>query len=437
MSALLASYPDLMNQVLEAAEGRTGEGPSWLGELRRRSLASYRENGIPTPKTEEWKYTPLRAVAETAWRSSEPGPALFDFELPFVVEGSIRVVLVNGQFDRNLSEVSGAPGLIVASLATALHEHGELVQETLGRVASLSDHPFAALSTALFHDGVFIHASAGAETDRVIEVVHVSTGSGMTLCPRIVISAEEGAKFKVTERYITDGSSANLVLPVTEARIGDRAEVEHVRVQDEGLDSHHIGLWEARTGTHTTYLAYNVAYGAQLGRLDHNIYLAGEHATVRLDGVAVAAGSQLIDNHTKLDHAVPNCNSFEVYKQIIDDEATIVFNGKIFVHPHAQKTDAKQTNQALLLSPNATIDSKPQLEIFADDVKCTHGATVGQLEEAPLFYLKSRGMPKKQAEAILVYAFAAEVLELISVPEVKKDLESRLFEKLAVQSKVG
>ena len=173
-----------------------------------------------------------------------------------------------------------------------------------------------------------------------------------------------------------------------------------------------------------------MCFGGAIARTDQEIWLGGRHIVTRLDGVVVARGGQLIDNHTRLDHAMPNCNSFEVYKQIVDDEATVVFNGKIFVHQDAQKTDAVQNNAALLLSPKATIDSKPQLEIFADDVKCTHGATVGRIEDTPLFYLRSRGIPIEQATGILVYAFAAEVLELISIPEVRDRLEARLFEKL-------
>lgn len=431
-STLLEQYDARLDLVLQTAEGRTGEGPSWLREHRRRALAIFREHGVPTPRTEEWKYTPLRSVAETEWQPVEPGPALFDFALPFAVEGSLRAVMVNGQLDRNLSDLPAVPGLTVCSLASALLDHGDKVEKHFGSVASIQAHPFGALNTALFHDGLFVHVARGAAVEQVLEIVHIACGDGQVIAPRILLVLEEGSAIKLTERYVSAGEAASLVIPVTESIVARDANAEHVRVQDESLKSTHIGLWESRVQTGASCIAYNVVYGAALHRLDHNIAMAGEHSTTRLDGVVVADGSQLVDNHTKLDHAVPNCNSFEVYKQIIDDQATIVFNGKIYVHPHAQKTDAKQTNQALLLSPDATINSKPQLEIFADDVKCTHGATVGQLEESPLFYLMSRGMPRAQAQSILVYAFAAEVLELITMEEVKRDLERRLFDKLGV-----
>ncbi|MCG9896056.1 MAG: SufD family Fe-S cluster assembly protein, partial [Fimbriimonadaceae bacterium] len=315
MSALLNTYEHRLDAVLQFAEGRTGEGPSWLRELRRRSLAAFREQGLPTPRQEEWKYTPLRAVAETAWASAEPGPATFDFPLPFSVEGSIRIVLVNGQFDRNLSEIPTDSALQIHSLFSALSDALELVEQQIGSLVATSDFPFAALNSCLFHDGAVIHIRG--EVERVVELIHVSFGSGQVLAPRVLIVAEPNSKARITETYVSAPDAGNLVIPVTEARIAEGAEIEHVRVQDEATTSHHVGLWEARQQADSTYLAYNVAYGGSLGRLDQNIFIAGERCTTRLDGVAVARGAQLLDNHTKLDHAVPNCNSFEVYKQIV------------------------------------------------------------------------------------------------------------------------
>ena len=289
---------------------------------------------------------------------------------------------------------------------------------------------FAALNTALFEDGLYIRIAKDVHVEKTIEVVHVTCGDGQIVTPRILIVAEEGSRAKIVETYVTDGEGTNLVLPVTEVFAAKYANIEHVRIQDEGSRTFSIALWEIRQEGDSEYRSYNIAFGGALARTDQNFWLGGEHIVTRLDGIVVATGSQLIDNHTRLDHAMPHCNSFEIYKQIVDDEATVVFNGKIFVHQDAQKTDAVQTNQALLLSPKATINSKPQLEIFADDVKCTHGATVGQLEDAPLFYLQSRGIPADQAEGILVYAFAAEVINLITIDEVRARLEARLLEKL-------
>jgi Fe-S cluster assembly protein SufD len=422
-------YENGLGQVLDSA--RFEQEPEWLVELRSKGAIAHHRLGVPTTRSEEWKYTPLRAVAETAWALGEPGPAVFDVEPSTYAETTVRVYIVNGRFDRNLSNVATSPGMTVMSLRDAIYERPE-VATLLGSKATIDDHSFASLNTAVFVDGVYVHLARGCAVEPVIELVYVTSGEGMVIAPRTLIVAEESATAKIVEQYVSNGSSRNLTVPVTEVILAKHANVEHVRVQDESENSFHIGLWETAQIGESEYRSYNVAFGGALGRLDQNIFLDGEHITSRLDGVVVARGSQLIDNHTKLDHAKPNCNSFEIYKQIIDDKATVVFNGKIFVHQDAQKTDAKQTNQALLLSGEATINSKPQLEIFADDVKCTHGATVGQIEETFRFYMRSRGIPKATADAILVYAFAAEVLELISDDVVRERLERRLYSKLGI-----
>ena len=420
-------YDAELSALLESAEAQAAHGNEGLRALREQGIAVFREHGFPTPKNEEWKYTPLRAVAEREWRAADPGPAVFGFELPWCTDG-LKVVIVNGRLDRNQLSASGIAGLTIGSLHDAI-EDGEALSH-LGKAANIEDYSFAALNTALFEDGLYIRIAKDVHVEKTIEVVHVTCGDGQIVTPRILIVAEEGSRAKIVETYVTDGEGTNLVLPVTEVFAAKHANIEHVRIQDEGSRTFSIALWEIRQEGDSEYRSYNIAFGGALARTDQNFWLGGEHIVTRLDGIVVATGSQLIDNHTRLDHAMPHCNSFEIYKQIVDDEATVVFNGKIFVHQDAQKTDAVQTNQALLLSPKATINSKPQLEIFADDVKCTHGATVGQLEDAPLFYLQSRGIPADQAEGILVYAFAAEVINLITIDEVRARLEARLLEKL-------
>lgn len=430
MSALDTRYNTEQTALMAAVERRATDGPDWVQALRQRGMRIHAEHGIPTPRTEAWKYTPLRSVAERTWQAGEAGPAVFDFDLPQYTEGAVRIVLVNGRFDRNLSDVPRLPGLTAMSLRDAWTEHPDLVREHLGQIARIEEHTMAALATALFQDGLFLHIKSQAVIESVIEIVHVTSGQDEVFAPRLLIVAEDGAIARIVETYITDGDTTAMTLPVSEVVIGSRANIEHVRVQDEATSNIHLALWETRQAGNSEYRSYNVAFGAAIGRTDQGIDLQGEWCTTRLDGVVVGLGEQILDNHTRLDHALPNCNSFEIYKQVIGDRATVVFNGQIYVHPHAQKTDAKQTNQAILLSPTATINSKPQLEIFADDVKCTHGATVGQLEDLPLFYMRQRGVPKALAQSLLVYAFAAEVLELISMEEVRLRLEQRLFERL-------
>lgn len=433
MTKAALTFDSKVDSLLSFAEKKAAEGPSWLQALRQKGLEEFRRQGIPTTSNEEFKYTSLREISEIQWEPAEPGPAVFGFDLPFVSEDSHRIVVVNGQFDRNLSDYSSEPGLVVQSLYGAIQERPNLVEKVLGKVAELVDHPFAALNTALFHDGVFVFIENGKNIQKTIEIIHITSGERMAIVPRIAVFAESGSSAKIIERYISDGEAKNLVIPVSEYILEPESCIETVRVQDEAETGFHIALWDIIQQEKSQYLACNAALGAKIARLDQNIEILGEHSVTRLDGVAAASGDQVIDNHTKLDHAVPNCTSFEVYKQIIDDRASVVFNGKIYVHQDAQKTDAKQTNQALLLSPDAAINSKPQLEIFADDVKCTHGATVGQIEEQPLFYLMSRGIPKEQARSILVYAFAAEVFELITIEGLRDQLDERLFEKLKIK----
>ncbi len=430
MNKAALQYEADFGPLIAASERRAAGGADWLVALRQAGREALIEQGFPTPKNEEWKYTPLRAIAEKAWTPGEPGPAVFGTDFGSLSGSVIRVVLVNGRFDRNLSEIPVQAGLKVGSLRDALTEHEDLVRTALGQAAKIESHPFAALNTALFEDGVFLHLAKSAAVGPVIEILHITCGDGAVYAPRVLILAGENSSAKIVERYVTDGEGSSLTIPVTEVFTSQASNIEHIRVQDESVKNYHIGLWEVKQEGKSEYRSYNVVFGAAIGRTDQNIWIGGEHIVTRLDGVVVAHGDQHLDNHTRLDHAMPNCNSYEIYKQIIDDKATVVFNGQIMVHQDAQKTDAVQTNQALLLSPEATINSKPQLEIYADDVKCTHGATVGQLEESPRFYMMSRGIPRDQAEAILVYAFAAEVLELITDESVRETLEARLFAKL-------
>ena len=436
MSNLLNQYETQLGPLLEQAERLQKTGPAWLQEQRKSALRSFQEHGVPTQKNEEWKYTALRGFAETSWKVAQGSGSV---DVSHFVEGSIRIVLVNGRL--TAEGIQGSDQQVrIGSLSDSVGEsvlakhQGKAVGEPTypeGRVIQSDVYPFGELNTALFEDAVVIEVIGLCE--KVIEIVHVQSGESSDLSfPRVLVTMAPNSGAKIVESYVSSSDNACATIAVTEVFVGEGANLEHIRVQNQSDRSLHIGLWQTKQERDSTYTAYNVCFGSQLARLDQTIWIGGENCTTRLDGVVCANGDQHIDNHTRLDHRVPNCNSFEIYKQVVDDSATVVFNGKIFVHQDAQKTDAKQTNQALLLSPKATIDSKPQLEIFADDVKCTHGATVGQLEDLSMFYMRSRGVPQEQAQAVLVYAFAAEVLELVSIEPVRKGLERRLYEKLGV-----
>jgi Fe-S cluster assembly protein SufD len=404
-------------------------GPQWLQELRERAKASFERQGVPDMKHEEWKYTNLRDLKERGFVLATPAIASpADLAEYAYSEKCHRIVLVNGIVDSSLTSAD-APGLTVATLSSDY----PLIQHHLGQLVELDAHPFAALNSAHFQDCVLVHIAKSAAIEWPIELLHLTASDGRESVsfPRILVIAEESSEATLVETYASAGNGTTLTCGVTEVFVAANAKLEHVKAQRESLDSFHIALTQARQERDSTYRHFSVTYGGKLTRNDLNTFLNGSNLHCRLDGVYVQNGEQVCDNHTRLDHAFPHCDSFEVYKGVLDGHARGVFNGKIYVHLDAQKTDAKQTNQAILLSPTASIDTKPQLEIYADDVKCTHGATVGQLREEALFYLRSRGIPLAEARALLVYAFAAEVLEKIEAVEVRAKLESLLYQKLS------
>ncbi len=424
---LLQAYDSELTGLLGAAESPRPGAPAWLAELRARALAAHREQGVPTPKHEEWKYTPLKPLLGVDFRPAAPHDLPAESLDSLVLPGDLRIVFVNGNFAPALSRLPSVPGLTLAPLGP----HLPALEGRFGALVPLERNTFAALSTALFGDGALIHIARNTRFEPLIQVLHVTTGSEVAAAPRVLLVAEEGSRAAVVETYASFGAGPNLTLPVTEAFLAPGACVEHLRVQREAETAFHIGLWAARLARDAQYLTTNVALGGAIARLDHNVALAGRSAETRMDGVVVARGRQLIDNHTRLDHAEPNGTSVETYRQVVADNATCVFSGKIVVALDAQRTDAHQTSKALLLSPHATMNSKPQLEIFADDVKCTHGATVGQIDEEALFYLQSRGIPAPQAQAMLVEAFAGEVLRQVADDGARTALAALLLSRLS------
>ena len=430
-SALSENYETIL-AILHASS------PDDVNARRDAAIAKFREVGTPTTRDEEFKYLPLHDLNDIAF-----GPALGAninrSDLTPTILGEVNAItlrFVNGEFAPEISTEQVLPaGLTVQSIRERF-EAGESINRfsTIfpleGKLGTTNDERFAWLNEANFADGAYVHVARGAAIEHPILIEFVSTSDqSMAIYPRVFIELEDGALAKVVESYVGLKGN-NFTCPLTEVLLGERANLEHVRLQNETQTSIHIGTLSIHQEADSVYRSTNVQFGAIRGRLDLNLWLNGEHTESTLDGASVGRGEQILDNHTRIDHAKPNCNSFEVYKVILGDKATGVFNGKIFVYEDAQKTDAKQTNQAILLSNEATINSKPQLEIFADDVKCTHGATVGQLREDAMFYLRARGIPRAQAEGMLVYAFAAEVLEKISIEEVRLALEKALFAKL-------
>ncbi len=418
------------------------EGLPFFSSLREQAIRSYQEFGIPTRRDEEFKYTSLRALQEKKFKfgfgANVDREDLVNFTLGLIE--AFTVSFVNGQYAPELSSHDHLPkGTYVGTASEAPTELHGAIEAQFGKIASLqgrlgstNDERFVALNTAYLGEAAVVYIPKGKTFGQPIHLQYITSdvSNGTYSTPRVLIILEENAEAKVIESFVTL-KGFGFTCPVTEVRLAASARLEHTRYQDESLDSTHVSNTYIYQETKSIYTSNNINFGGEVARNDINAFVDGEYCETWLNSANVGLGNQVIDNHTRIDHAKPNCQSFEVYKTILKDKAEGVFNGKIFVYEDAQKTDAKQTNQAILLSPTATMNTKPQLEIFADDVKCTHGATIGQLSEDALFYLRARGVEKSRAESLLVYAFAAEVLEKIQVPAVKDALEARLFDKLA------
>jgi Fe-S cluster assembly protein SufD len=423
-------------------------GPEPLVEIRDRAFQKFRDLGVPTTRDEEFKYISLRTLEDSRFAPAY-GATLDRQQLAAAPLGTLdatTLTFLNGEFSPELSSDEALPdGLFVGSLHEGFSVYPDLVLQHLGSIATLNgrlgssnDERFVYLNTAYLGEGAFVYAQRGVVAARPIHIQWVAVADhGLFVAhPRTLVVLEDGAQVKLVESY-SGLKGTYFTNAVTEAWIGPGAILEATKFQQEAPESIHIATVAVHQEAGSTLTSNNVNFGGRVVRNDVNVWLNGEHTETWLNGASVGLGTQVVDNHTRIDHAKPNCHSFETYKAILGGRATGVFNGKIFVYEDAQKTDAKQTNQAILLSPTATINTKPQLEIFADDVKCTHGATVGRLREDALFYLRSRGIPQRHAEALLVFAFAAEVIEKITVDGAREALERVLFQRLRSEEGSG
>jgi len=323
-------------------------------------------------------------------------------------------------------------GVKVASLAAALTTDSAFIEQQLGRFALSDGNSFAALNQAFFLDGGFVHIPANQTVEAPIQLVFISTArhNGDTIQPRNLIVAGAGSKATVIESYLAAGDAAYFTNAVTEIVAGDNATLEHVKFQDEASEAFHLATIAGNLGRASNVNVHSFALGAKLSRNNIRAKLAGEGLECILNGLYLTRGEQLADHHMIVEHAQPHCASHEYFNGILDDKSKGVFHGRIYVHPHAQKTDAKQTNKNLLLSDDATADTKPQLEIYADDVKCTHGATVGQLNDESIFYLRSRGLGKDTARRMLIHAFAGEIIARVKHDAVREELDRVIWDRL-------
>lgn len=413
-----------------------GQGLPWLDSLRAQGSRRFEAVGFPTQQDENWRYTNVRSIQRQAFARSTGGwsepqkERLASCALPGV--GSSRYVFVDGHYAESLSSPGGHPeGVTVTSLSAALGSGMEGIEASLGTCVPEEANGFSALNTAFIEDGIYLHVRDGCEVERPIELVFFNTDQGGQLVqPRNLYVVGRNGKVNIIERYVSFGERSHLTNAISEL-IADRSSVvEHTRLQEEGGKVFHVGGVFMHLFDGSTVVSNNVALGSLIARTELLVNLKGKGASCDLNGVYLANGRQHVDNFTQVDHEQPDCKSNEFYKGVLDNRARAVFRGRVVVHKDAQKTDAQQQNRNLLLSQDAEIDTKPQLEIYADDVICSHGATVGQLDDDALFYLRSRAIDDVTARSLLTYAFAADIIGRFSLQPVRDHVESELSRKL-------
>lgn len=421
-----------LSQFTRWEELGTCQCPGWLLPLRKAAIARFAERGFPTTRDEPWRFTNVSPIANTAFFLPTENPSsvtLNERDALCVGERTALLVFVNGCFAPELSTRSALPdGVTVKSLSEAMAGEDLCLEQHLTRYARFQDHAFVALNTALMTDGALIHVSPHVIVDTPIQLLYISTPEkdATATFPRNLIVAEANSQLSIVETFVGFEGARTFTNAVTEMVAGDSAAIDHYKVQREAQEAFHIGMACIHQNDHSRVSSMTVSLGGALVRNEIHVVLDGEGADCTLNGLSMVRGSQHVDNHLCVEHAKPHGSSREYFKNVLDDRARGVFSGRIVVAQDAQKTDAKQTNMTLLLSEEARVESRPQLEIYADDVKCTHGATIGQVDEEAIFYLQSRGVSRSSARSILVYAFARECVSWVRWTPLRTQLESLL-----------
>ncbi len=400
--------------------------PSGRRMLRDRAWSEYSRQGLPTLRQEEWRFTNVAPVVKTAFRRPQPVDrvALAAGVADFRLAGTVELIFVDGRFDAQLSASALPAGLTVTLDAGSSRE-----EALLGSVAGIETRPFAALATALFEQVAFVEVAKGAVVTEPLHLLFYSTAQEIpgASFPRTLIHAGEQSQATIVESFAGAADAVYLTCPVTEIVAEPAAVVDHYKFQRDSRAAYHLSALAVATARGSNVSTHSFSLGGAIVRHDIQARLAGEGSEATLNGLYLVDGRQLCDTHMRVDHVAAHCNSHELYKGILDGRSRAIFNGRIFVHKGAQKTDAKQTNRNLLLSDDALVNTNPQLEIFADDVKCTHGSTVGQLDDDAIFYLRSRGIGAEAAKSLLTYAFASDLVERAKVPALARELREFLF----------
>ncbi|HKC63239.1 MAG TPA: Fe-S cluster assembly protein SufD [Pyrinomonadaceae bacterium] len=416
--------------------------PSWLQRLRENAFTRFEELGFPTTDQEEWKYTNVAPLAkakfEVAFEDAKDSIEMDSAHLQsfaYAEARRSRLVFINGNYSPELSCVEALPeGVVAMNMSDALKDVkcAEILRDQLARSANYNENAFTALNTAFLSSGAFLFIPKGVSVDAPVHLLFIANvkGNPVASFPRILIIAEQGSAATMIESYASAHDEAYFTNAVVEIKLKDGARLNYYKVQRENNRAFHIATTDAELGRNSSFNSTSVTLGALVSRHNISVNLDNEGAECWVDGLYIVGSGQHTDTHSLIDHRKPHCTSHQLYKGILDGKSRAVFNGKVFVHRDAQQTDAMQTNKNLLLSKEARVDTKPQLEIFADDVKCAHGATVGQLEEEELFYLASRGLHPDIARNLLTYGFAEEVIEKIKVESIKAELDEAVLNRL-------
>ncbi|MCP4406293.1 MAG: Fe-S cluster assembly protein SufD [Gammaproteobacteria bacterium] len=437
MNAVTPINDHYQAQFQAARQQLPGEGVAWLRQVRERAFESFRRSGFPGARHEDWKYTNIRPIERHAFRlAAQTCVGLVEDDLGDALLAHLdthRLVFVNGRYTPQLSKPGRLPeGVSLSSIAETINETPQLLESFLARYADPAANGFSALNTAFMGDGALIRLQSGAVVDKPIHLLYVSTAQGepTVFHNRNLLLAGQGSQATVIEGYVSLGDSTYLNNAITEILLEDQASIEHYKLQQESLKAYHVATLQVQQARDSRFTSHSISIGGALVRNDINSVLNAEGAECHLNGLYIVNGRQHVDYHTLVDHRQPHGISREFYKGVLAGRSRAVFNGQVYVHQDAQKTDAVQSNKNLLLSPDAEVDTKPQLEIYADDVKCSHGATVGQLDEQMLFYLRSRGIEEDLARGMLTYGFAHDIVERMGIAPLRSRVEDILLKKL-------
>jgi Fe-S cluster assembly protein SufD len=419
---------DYLERSLESWPFANTKPSSWLNQLRANAIDQASMLRLPTKRDEEWRFTDISALTHLPFRPSQPENIIHigDVEHLFLKEAKIRLVFIDGYFSSSLS-IFDPTSLTVGNLPMFLSSNSAYLESHLGRLAKYEDNVFTALNTAFLSDAAVVSIPKNATVRDPIHLLFIATQNEVTSYPRCLLVCEEGSNITLVEEYIAHNNSKYITNSVSEFFLAPHANVKHIRIQRENLEAFHLANCAVSLDRASQYQSINISTGARISRYNHNVFLNDEAAECVIDGLTMISNQQLADTHSCIDHIKPHGTSYQQHKCIVNEKAHAVFNGRIVVRPHAQQTNSSQSSRNLLLSKTAQVDTKPQLEIFANDVKCAHGATVGQLEEEELFYLESRGLSPATARSLLTYAFGAEIINRIPVTSLRQRLEQAIL----------